>query len=85
MTLPRLQAKHSVGASWLAKDVNDNACLLDERDDLERFASQLAPAVVLSRGQNDRKHKGEPKLPFNVSLHALFLLLRGGLLLFLSP
>ncbi len=33
--------------------------------------------------RNRRKHKGEPKLPFNLSLRALFLLLRGGLLLFL--
>jgi len=31
-----------------------------------------------------RKHKGEPKLPFNLLLRALFLLLRGGLLLFLA-
>jgi len=38
------------------------------------------------RGQNlnARQHKGEPKLPFNLSLPALFLLLRGGLLLFLA-
>jgi hypothetical protein len=33
---------------------------------------------------NARKHKGEPKLPFNLLLRALFLLLRGGLLLFLA-
>ena len=32
---------------------------------------------------NTRKHKGEPKLPFNFVVRALFLLLRGGLLLFL--
>ena len=33
---------------------------------------------------NPRQHKGEPRLPFNLSLRALFLLLRGGLLLFLA-
>ena len=33
---------------------------------------------------NLTQHKGEPKLPFNVSLHALFLLLKGGVLLFLE-
>jgi len=34
---------------------------------------------------NARKHKGEPKLPFNFFVaRALFLLLRGGLLLFLE-
>ncbi|MCJ8202741.1 hypothetical protein, partial [Pseudomonas sp. RGM2987] len=33
---------------------------------------------------NTRQHKGEPKLPFNLSSRALFLLLRGGLLLFLA-
>lgn len=31
-----------------------------------------------------QEHEGEPKLPLNVVLYALFLLLRGGLLLFLS-
>ena len=33
---------------------------------------------------NRRQHKGEPRLPFNMSLRALFLLLKGGLLLFLE-
>ncbi|RTX97409.1 hypothetical protein EJ576_18685 [Pseudomonas sp. C 49-2] len=33
---------------------------------------------------SDRQHKGDPKVPFNLSLRALFLLLRGGLLLFLA-
>jgi hypothetical protein len=32
---------------------------------------------------NARQHKGEPKLPFNFRCAALFLLLRGGLFLFL--
>ncbi|BBP75902.1 hypothetical protein PHLH7_20060 [Pseudomonas sp. Ost2] len=31
-----------------------------------------------------QEHEGEPKLPLNALLYALFLLLRGGLLLFLS-
>ena len=33
---------------------------------------------------NFTEHEGEPKLPFNVSMPALFLLLKGGLLLFLE-
>jgi len=33
-----------VGASLLAKVVNDNAYILDERGELEFFASKLAPA-----------------------------------------
>jgi len=33
---------------------------------------------------NRRKHKGEPKLPFNFVVACSFLLLRGGLLLFLA-
>jgi hypothetical protein len=32
-----------VGASLLAMDVNDNACLLDKRVVLRSFASKLAP------------------------------------------
>ena len=35
----------SVGASLLAKNVNDNAFFLDERGALEFFASKLAPTV----------------------------------------
>ncbi len=31
------------GASWLAKNVNDNACFLDARGAHEFFASKLAP------------------------------------------
>ncbi len=34
-----------VGASLLAKNVNDNACILDERVALASFASELAPTV----------------------------------------
>ncbi|AZE88784.1 hypothetical protein C4J97_2083 [Pseudomonas orientalis] len=33
----------SVGASLLAKNVNDNACFLNERGAREFFASKLAP------------------------------------------
>jgi hypothetical protein len=33
----------SVGASLLAKNVNDNACFLNERGACEFFASKLAP------------------------------------------
>jgi hypothetical protein len=44
-------------------------------------AMLLQVQVLLNAG----KHKGEPKLPFNfVVARALFLLLRGGLLLFLE-
>jgi hypothetical protein len=32
-----------VGASFLAMDVNEKACLLDKRDALESNASKLAP------------------------------------------
>ncbi len=32
-----------VGASLLAKNVNDNACFLNERGACEFFASKLAP------------------------------------------
>ena len=39
-----------VGASLLAKDVN--ACLLNKHLDLERFASKLAPTLVLHYGRN---------------------------------
>ncbi len=36
-------APTSVGASSLAKNVNDNACFLDERGACGFFASKLAP------------------------------------------
>ncbi|WP_220459513.1 hypothetical protein, partial [Pseudomonas sp. MD195_PC81_125] len=36
------------------------------------------------KNTNPRKHKGEPKLPFNFVVACSFLLLRGGLLLFLA-
>ncbi len=36
-----------VGASLLAKDVNDNASFLDKRGVLGFFASKLAPTVVV--------------------------------------
>jgi hypothetical protein len=43
--------------------------------------ASLAPTGFVKR----RQHKGEPKLPFNfVVARALFLLLRGGLFLFLA-
>ena len=34
-----------VGASLLAKNVNDNACFLNKRSACEFFASKLAPTV----------------------------------------
>ncbi|CAN2973223.1 hypothetical protein METHPM2_2300005 [Pseudomonas sp. PM2] len=37
------QASFFVGASLLAKNVNDNACLLNERGACKFFASKLAP------------------------------------------
>ena len=37
------EGKPSVGASLLAKNLNDNACLLNERGAYEFFASKLAP------------------------------------------
>ena len=37
----------SVGASLLAKNVNDNACFLNERGACEFFASKLAPTSLL--------------------------------------
>ncbi|AZF27253.1 hypothetical protein C4J90_3082 [Pseudomonas sp. R2-60-08W] len=36
-----------VGASLLAKKVNDNACFLNERGAYESFASKLAPTKDL--------------------------------------
>ncbi len=39
-----------VGASLLAKDVNDNARILDERSVLESFASKLAPTKSCHKG-----------------------------------
>ncbi|MBR7213095.1 hypothetical protein E1K68_09935 [Pseudomonas sp. B2021] len=38
-----------VGASLLAKNVNDNAQMLNERGDLTFFASKLAPTVEPER------------------------------------
>ena len=38
-----------VGASLLAKIVNDDACILNERGALELFASRLAPTVGLTK------------------------------------
>ncbi|MEX5511015.1 hypothetical protein, partial [Pseudomonas paralactis] len=35
-----------VGASLLAKNVNDNACLLNQRGACEFFASKLAPTGI---------------------------------------
>ncbi|POF41463.1 hypothetical protein B0D71_14720 [Pseudomonas laurylsulfativorans] len=64
--------KAPVGASLLAKSVNDNACSLDKRGALEFFASKLAPTKGASEISNARQHKGEPKLPFNLSLRVLF-------------
>ncbi|CAN2983393.1 hypothetical protein METHPM2_90067 [Pseudomonas sp. PM2] len=39
-----------VGASLLAKNVNDNACLLNERGACEFFASKLAPTEGCGAG-----------------------------------
>ena len=45
---------------------------------------QAGSSVNGAQVGESRKHEGEPKLPLSVLLYALFLLLRGGLLLFLS-
>ncbi|AZE90528.1 hypothetical protein C4J97_3845 [Pseudomonas orientalis] len=37
-----------VGASLLAKNVNDNACFLNERGACEFFASKLAPTHIMA-------------------------------------
>ena len=50
----------------------------------ESRAGSLPRGMQLSKLSNHRQHKGEPRLPFNMSLRALFLLLKGGLLLFLE-
>lgn len=52
--------------------VNDNAAILNERGVFEFFASKLAPTKGASEISNARQHKGEPKLPFNLSLRVLF-------------
>ncbi|TKJ97261.1 hypothetical protein PflCFBP13510_26835 [Pseudomonas fluorescens] len=38
----------NVGASLLAKNVNGNACFLNNRGACEFFASKLAPTVLIS-------------------------------------
>ncbi|MBV2083468.1 hypothetical protein KEM07_27275, partial [Pseudomonas carnis] len=38
----------TVGASLLAKNLNDNACFLNERGAYEFFASKLAPTKALT-------------------------------------
>ena len=40
---PHTHTHTPVGASLLAKNVNDNACILDDRSVFEFFASKLAP------------------------------------------
>ncbi len=40
-----MNTRTPVGASLLAKNVNDNACILDARSGLASFASKLAPTV----------------------------------------
>ncbi|SDT92362.1 hypothetical protein SAMN04490197_0961 [Pseudomonas orientalis] len=47
LILPRKWSSPSVGASLLAKNVNDNACFLSERGGCEFFASKLAPTEDL--------------------------------------
>ena len=42
-----LTPQNTVGASLLAKNVNDNACCLSERVVLEFFASKLVPTLGL--------------------------------------
>ena len=44
----------------LAKDVNDNACLLNERGACEFFASKLAPT---ESGEISRHKKGAIRSP----------------------
>ena len=41
------QTKPAVGASLLAKDISDNAYLLNNHRDRGLFASRLAPTVVV--------------------------------------
>ncbi|SDU04832.1 hypothetical protein SAMN04490197_2353 [Pseudomonas orientalis] len=45
-----MTCRPSVGASLLAKNVNDNACFVNERGACEFFASKLAPTHCY-RGQ----------------------------------
>ncbi|RAI64677.1 hypothetical protein DOZ80_26510 [Pseudomonas fluorescens] len=60
-----------VGASLLAKNSrmprSFRMCALS----LATFASKLAPTGC-GEISNARQHKGEPKLPFNLSLRVLF-------------
>ncbi|KRP94791.1 hypothetical protein PFLL34_00053 [Pseudomonas fluorescens] len=44
----------TVGASLLAKNVNDNACLLNECGACEFFASKLAPTMALRQASSHR-------------------------------
>jgi hypothetical protein len=75
----------------LAKDVNDNECCLDKRGALKSIASKLAPTEGEGEGEGERgksqtaeSTKGSRSSPLILSLRALFLLLRGGLFLFLA-
>ncbi|VVQ01913.1 hypothetical protein PS914_04154 [Pseudomonas fluorescens] len=66
----------------LAKDVNDNECCLDTRGALTSIASKLAPTEGEGEGEggritNRRKHKGEPKLPFNFVVTCSFFIIEG--------
>ena len=58
--------------------------LSDEPWRLHREQARSHGGIQSSKLSNPRQHKGEPRLPFNMSLRALFLLLKGGLLLFLE-
>ena len=42
----------TVGASLLAKNINDNACLLNECGACEFFASKLAPTMALRQASS---------------------------------
>ncbi|MVV49342.1 hypothetical protein EJA72_14010 [Pseudomonas sp. PB120] len=58
MTTARTRGSPSfpVGASLLAKVVNNNACLLAERGDLLSIASKLAPTGSKSNRVTDSFH-----------------------------
>ncbi len=58
----------------LAKEVNDNAPILNERGALEFFASKLAPTVGSQQGLDIRECRHQDRLD---GVHAVFRLFKG--------
>ncbi|ASV35671.1 hypothetical protein CI807_05590 [Pseudomonas sp. NS1(2017)] len=70
----RRPGAHVVGASSLAKNVNDNACRLVYRGVLEFFASKLAPTpaapLQMHPGAATTAQAPAPRPPSATAMHA---------------